>query len=271
MTHLDLVDTHAHLDDPEFDHDRDQVYAEAAAAGVRRIINVGFHPDRWQSTLAMSRRYPGARHMLGLHPQHADEWTPQVMEQLVTLLDCTSPVAVGEIGFDFSRDGPPAAQQHAAFAAQAAIAIELDLPVVIHQRAAEPDTLAALASLPLEARVLLHSFEGTSELAKLVNDRQFFAGVGGRATRTNAAAVRQMLRTIAIDRIVVETDSPYQVPAGVKQRRNTPANIPLIVERLAPIWSVEPETFAALTTDNAERLFGSRLANGHRRPTESGV
>jgi TatD DNase family protein len=269
VTNLDLVDTHAHLDDPEFDHDRDQVYVAAAAAGVRRIINVGFRPDRWVSTLAMSRRYPGAQHMLGLHPQHADEWTPEVMKQLVSLLRTTSPVAVGEIGFDYSRDGPPAAQQRAAFNAQAAIALELDLPMVIHQRAAEPDTLAALAGLPSEARVLLHSFEGTSELAKLVNDRRFFVGVGGRATRANAVAVRQTLSTIPIDRIVVETDSPYQVPAGVKQRRNAPANIPLIVERLAPIWNVGPETFAAATTENAERLFGSRLANGHRCPTES--
>lgn len=266
---LNLVDTHAHLDDPVFDHDRDQVYADAAAAGVRRIINVGFHPDRWQSTIAMSRRYPQVRHMLGLHPQHADEWSPAVKEQLVALLRTTSAVAVGEIGFDYSREAPPAAIQHAVFEAQAAIAVELTLPLVIHQRAAEPDTLVALAGLPPEADVLLHSFEGTSRLAKLVNDRRFFVGVGGRATRANAEAVRQTLSTIALDQIVVETDAPYQVPAGVKQRRNTPANIPLIVERLAPIWNVEPAAFAAATTANAERLFGSRLAYGQRRPIES--
>lgn len=262
MTTLDLIETHAHLDDREFDHDRDQVYADAAAAGVRRIINVGFRPSRWQSTIAMTQRYSQARHMLGLHPSHADEWTPEVKEQLVALLRSTAPVAIGEIGFDYSRDEPTAADQRRAFEAQAAIAAELDLPLVIHQRAAESDTVVALAGLPPGARVLLHSFEGASQLAKLVIDRRFFVGVGGRATRSSAEAVRQILRTIALDQVVVETDSPYQVPAGVKRRRNTPANIPLIVERLAPIWNVEPADFAAATTANAERLFGSRLTHG---------
>lgn len=269
MTNLNLVDTHAHLDDPVFDHDRDQVYAEAAAAGVRRIINVGFRPDRWESTIAMSRRYPQARHMLGLHPQHADEWTTAVREQLVTLLRATSPLAVGEVGFDYSRETPSSAVQHVVFEAQAAIAADLDLPLVIHQRAAEPDTFAALAGLPSGVQVLLHSFEGSNQLANLVNDRRFYVGVGGRATRASAEAVRQTLSAIALDQVVVETDSPYQVPAGVKQRRNTPANIPLIVERLAPIWNVEPAAFAAATTANAERLFGSRLASGQRSPIES--
>lgn len=269
MTTPALIDTHAHLDDPVFDHDREEVLSRTAAAGVRRVINVGYRPERWPSTIDLSRRQPLVRHMLGLHPQHADEWSPATRDHLMELLQTTAPVAIGEIGLDFFRDGPPPRQQHEAFTEQLALGTEFGLPVVIHHRAAEDDLISVLSRLGLPGQVLLHSFEGTNRLADLVNDRGFYVGVGGLATRAGSSALRQTLRAIPLDRVVLETDSPYLVPAGCKDRRNTPANIPLIVERLATIWGVDHATFASATTQNAERLFGPLVDAGRRSPTVS--
>ncbi len=269
MNQWSVIDTHAHLDDQAFDHDRDDVFSRAKAAGVRTIINVGFRPSRWQSTIALTDTYPLARHMLGLHPQHADEWSPGVRHQLETLLKTTAPVALGEIGFDYFRDGPSSTAQQAAFLDQVDIASEFGLPIVIHQRAAEDDLIEALIRVGEASQVLLHSFEGTNRLAKLANDRGFYVGVGGLATRASSVELRQTLGSIPLSRVVLETDAPYLVPAGVKDRRNIPANVPLIVERLAPVWDVDPATLASATTANAERFFGLRLADGQRSPIES--
>ena len=258
------LDTHAHLDDGAFDHDRESVLAVAEAAGVRRVINVGYRPLRWQSTVDLVRSYPLVRHMLGLHPQHADEWSPQTRSTLVDLIRATKPLAVGEIGFDYSRPGPDAARQAGAFHDQVAIAGEFSLPIVIHQRAAEDELIAALTSIDEGCQVLLHSFEGTNRLAAAANDRGCYVGVGGLATRASSEGLRQTLQTIPLDRIVLETDSPYLVPAGVKDRRNTPANIPLIAERLAPLWNADQAALAAAATANAERFFGPLI-------TDSGV
>lgn len=264
MTEPAYLDTHAHLDDAAFDHDRESVLAAAAAAGVRRIINVGYRPLRWQSTVDLAHSYPLVRHMLGLHPQHADEWSPETRSTLVALIRATKPLALGEIGFDYSRQGPDTAMQAAAFHAQVAIAGELGLPIVIHQRGAEDELIAALASIDEGCHVLLHSFEGTNRLAAAANDRGCYVGIGGLATRASSEGLRQTLRTIPLDRIVLETDSPYLVPAGIKDRRNTPANIPLIAERLAPIWDADQAALAAATTANAEWFFGPMT-------TDSGV
>jgi TatD DNase family protein len=262
------IDTHAHMDDEAFDHDRDQVLAEAAAAGVRRIINVGYRPTRWQTTIDLVNANPIVRHMLGLHPQHADEWTPRTRKVLIELAATTTPVAIGEIGFDFFRDGADASTQAAAFDDQAAIAANLRLPVVIHQRAAEDALIAALSRISNACQVLLHSFEGTDRLAAVANDRGCFVGVGGLATRAGSERLRHTLGTIPLNRIVLETDAPYLAPAGVRARRNTPANIPLIAERLAPLWNVDQAGLAAATTRNAEQLFGPLALDGQRRPTE---
>jgi TatD DNase family protein len=269
MTSLVYVDTHAHMDDEAFDRDRQGVLAEAAAAGVRTIINVGYRPSRWQTTIELVNGNPFVRHMLGLHPQHADEWTPRSSEALIELVAATAPVAIGEIGFDYFRDGPDADTQAAAFHDQIAIAAELGLPVVIHQRAAEDALIAALSRIGNTSQVLLHSFEGTDRLAAVANDRGCFVGVGGLATRAGSERLRQTLGTIPIERIVLETDAPYLAPAGIKPRRNTPANIPLIAERLASIWTMDHAAFAAATTRNAERFFGPLTTDGQRRPNES--
>jgi len=264
----EFVDTHAHLDDPAFDRDRDAVIASALTAGVRAIVNVGYRPARWATTIALAKRHRSVAIALGLHPHHADELTADTCERLGHELVRSDAVALGEIGLDYFRDGPDRAVQRAAFEAQLALGRRLGRPIIVHQRAAEDDLIDVLRRCDDLPAVILHSFEGSLGLARFARDRGYLIGVGGLATRGGSASLRQVLATIPVDSILLETDSPYLTPAGVKDRRNTPANLPAIAERLAPLWGVAPEQLAAQTSATAERVF--QLAPADRSPTTDG-
>jgi TatD DNase family protein len=253
---LRLVDTHAHLDEPAFDADRDDVLRRAAEAGVGRVVNVGYRPGRWETTAALTAGHAGISPMFGLHPQHADEFDDRTLATLEGLIRDHGGVAVGEVGLDYFRDGPDPAVQRRVFEAQLALADGLGLPAVIHQRAAEEDCAAVLAAAPRSLRVVLHSFDAGWRLAALALDRGWFFGVGGLMTRAKAEAVRAVLSEVPLERMVLETDSPYLAPAGAKERRNTPASIPVIAARLAALRGVGLDEVARATTGNAEALFG---------------
>lgn len=250
------VDTHIHLDDPAFAPDRDEVVRTAIASGVGAMINVGYRPGWWERSIALAGRYLEVSVMLGVHPQHADEYADGGEQALATALRRSGAVAVGEVGLDYHRGGPDPATQRWTFAAQLELAEALGLPVVIHQRAAEDDLvreLTARADLP---RLVLHSFEGTERLARFALERGAVLGIGGLATRTGSSALRTVLAGVPATSIVLETDAPYLTPAGARGRRNVPANVPRIAARLAPLWGLSGEELAATTTDTAVRLFG---------------
>ena len=249
------VDTHAHLDEPAFDRDRDEVVARARAAGVVRIVNVGYRPLRWDTSADLAARHPTVSHMLGLHPHHADEFTDRTCQDLAARIAATRAVAVGEIGLDYFRDGPDAATQQRVFAAQLGLAIELNLPVVIHQRAAEPDLMTVLGRFPALPRVVLHSFDGTDRLADFGTEQHYRFGVGGLMTRAGNDALRHTISRLPISSILLETDAPYLVPAGAKDRRNVPANVPLIASKLAELLRLPVADVAAATTANANAVF----------------
>ncbi|MCC6312415.1 MAG: TatD family hydrolase [Thermomicrobiales bacterium] len=256
------IDTHAHLDDPVFDADRAATLATARAAGVARFINIGYRPARWATTLALAETAPDVAFALGLHPGHADEWTPALLDDLADLAATRDPVAIGEIGLDFFRDGPPADLQAAALLGQLRLARQIGKPAIIHQRAAEPALIAALESEPELPLLVLHSFDGSARYAAFARERGALVGVGGLATRRASARLREVLATIPPDRIVLETDSPYLIPAGVRGRRNTPAAIPHIANHLAGLWGLTPDELATITTSNACRAFGLRATAG---------
>lgn len=256
-----FVDTHAHLDDPAFELDRDGVIAHAIAAGVRRILNVGYSPARWETTIALATAHPHVEVVLGVHPQCADQWSVATLEQLESTARLSSPVAIGEIGLDFYRDGPPARFQRDAFTAQLDLARRLNLPIVIHQRAAESDLIDVLARYPDLPDVILHSFEGTARLAAAARERRFLVGVGGLAIRASSDPLHRVLAGIPLESILLETDAPYLAPPRSPSRRNAPSNIPLIAHHLAPLWNVTTEHLAAQTTATAERVFPPRTAS----------
>lgn len=250
-----FVDTHCHLDGSDFVLDLPEVLARATALGVERWINVGYSPTRWQSSIDMAAKYPGMSYMLGVHPGHTEEWSPAVESQLRRLVEKHKPVAIGEIGLDFFRGETNVDQQVDAFRTQLQIAREFEIPAAIHMRNAEPlmiDILSRELNLP---SVLFHSFDGSSALTDWVVDRQAWIGVGGLATRSKSAGLREQIARVSLDRIVLETDSPYLVPNGFKHRRNTPESIPIIARVVADLFGITPAEVAIQTTRNSEQLF----------------
>ncbi|MGC4190156.1 MAG: TatD family hydrolase [Thermomicrobiales bacterium] len=258
-----LIDTHCHLDDPVFAEDLDQVLAESRAAGVRAWIQVGFEPSRWQSSVGLAQRVASMALMLGVHPSSAGQWSLEVAAYLRRLIVEHGAVAVGEIGIDlFWDENPPLAAQVEAFSAQLDLARDVGLPAVIHMRNAEVQILDALrprASQPL----LFHSYDGGPELTDFVLERGAYVGVGGLATKAKSEALREQLQRIPLDRIVLETDSPYLIPARMRGRRNTPANVRRIAGFLGTLRAESEATIVSVTTTNALNLFETLAERVH--------
>jgi TatD DNase family protein len=251
-----IVDTHTHLDDSAFEDDRDFVIAESRAAGVRHFINIGFAPDRWQSSRALRERHPDINFAIGLHPQLAGQYGNELGRNLERAVATFAPIAIGETGFDFSRPTPSFASQERAFRGQLEIAAAANLPTIIHQREASDALMAELDRWPHLASIVLHSFDGTQRLADWARERRCFVGIGGLATRRSSGSLREALQRIPVDRLLLETDSPYLAPPGSASRRNVPANLPAIAAVLGPLWGIEGDELCRLTTINAVALFG---------------
>ncbi|HEU5430649.1 MAG TPA: TatD family hydrolase [Thermomicrobiales bacterium] len=255
MGPIAAIDSHAHLDDAAFDADRAAVVAAANEAGVRQIVNVGYNPERWRTTIALTRRWPNVFAMFGLHPHDAALWSPELRDELATMLDTEPAAAIGEIGLDYFRNKAAPAIQREAFAAQLDLARRRDLPIVIHQRAAEADLIDVLQGYVDLPPVVLHSFDGTARLSRFAQARDYYAGVGGLATRPANESLRAILATFPLSSIVLETDAPNLTPAGVRARRNEPAFLIATANRLASLWQVEPATLLAASGETTRQLF----------------
>ncbi len=250
-----LIDTHAHLDDDAFDADRHEVIERARRAGVRSIVLIGYHEAIWERTIDTARSFDGGFVALGLHPQHAAQFDSTLIDRLRTLARSSGAVAIGETGIDLFRDGPPLGMQEGAFRAQLDLAAQLGLPTVIHQRAAEDETLAILRETSIDQTIILHSFDASERTARVARDRGWYLGVGGLMTRAASEGIRAIIRDFPIDRLLLETDCPYLVPTGMRMRRNEPANLGAVAARLADLRGVPVATIALSTTANARRAF----------------
>jgi TatD DNase family protein len=254
-----LCDSHAHLDAPQFDEDRAAALRRAADAGVRAIINVGYNAATWPTTLALASVHPGIFACFGFHPNDAATWDDRVIASLAELHAHPKAVAVGETGLDYYREYAPPERQRAAFTAQLALARALGKPIVIHHREARDDLLAILraeyaARGPLHG--VLHAFSGDSAFAAELLALGLHLGIGGPVTFKNATELHDAVRAIPLERIVIETDSPYLAPHPHRGRRNESAYVALVAERIAALKGTDRETIAIATTANASRLFG---------------
>lgn len=254
-----FFDSHAHLDAPHFDADRTDVLARAADVGVRAIINVGYSPATWPTTLALASAHPGVFACIGFHPNDAATWDDALVATLAELHAHPKVVAVGETGLDYYRDSASPERQQAAFVAQLGLARALGKPVVIHHREAHADVLALLRAEvavhgPLHG--VLHAFNGGPQFAADVLALGLHLGIGGPVTFKNATELHETVRGLPLDRIVIETDSPYLPPHPYRGRRNESAYVVLVAERIALLKATDVVTVAAMTTANAVRLFG---------------
>jgi TatD DNase family protein len=232
------------------------VLDSARDVGVQRFVNIGYKPERWRSSLALRDANPDIEIALGLHPQESSLLDAALGRSLRDAVETLCPIAIGETGFDFARATPDFANQQRAFQIQLGIAEAFSLPVIIHQRDAAAALMTELNRWPDLAPIVLHSFDGDERLTGWAMERRCFIGVGGLACKPKSTSLRELLKQIPIDRLLLETDSPFLPPPEAKSRRNSPEFLPAIAMRLAPIWRLTAEDLCRVTTANAEALFG---------------
>jgi TatD DNase family protein len=251
---MELVDTHAHLDDLAFDGDREAVLERAAAAGVRTVVAIGTDLESSRRTVALAARYPQVLAAVGLHPHEAGGATPEAVRQLEPLLQQHGVVAIGETGLDHYRDYAPKPAQERLFRAHLELARDASLPVVIHCRDAYLEVLAILPEFP-EIPLIFHAFSGSPEVAQLCLARGGYLAFGGPLTFRNARAALEVAAQVPMDRILLETDAPLLSPEPYRGKRNEPARVRLVAERLAGLRGMTVEAVAEATTANARRVF----------------
>lgn len=264
-----LVDTHAHLDMPHFDADRDAVVARAAEAGVTRIVTIASDLPSSRAAIALAERYGGVYATVGLHPNAAAEWGPTTLDELRELAAHHRVVAIGEIGLDYYWDAAPRDVQIQVFQAQLDLAVEMGLPIVIHMRSKkEPghdahsatwDILAAWAARhPWRGRRplgVLHCFSGDAALADAALAAGFYLGLDGPLTFKSSRELQAMAAAWPAGQVVVETDAPYLTPHPHRGERNEPGYVRFVAEKLADLRGVPLAQVAQETTTAAERLF----------------
>lgn len=273
---MNLTDTHCHLDYQKFDEDREAVIQRAVDAGLTRILIPALH---WTSSLAavkLAESHSMIYAAVGFHPTDLDTWKESSVENLRNLAQSAKKVvAIGEIGLDYYwvKDADQQARQREAFQAQLALAKEVGLPVVVHMREADDawvgpasadllDILSAwhadlvAAQHPLAERPgVLHSFNGTLETAQKAMSLNFYIGVTGPVTYKNADQKRQVIGQLPLERLLIETDAPFLAPVPQRGKRNEPAFVGYIADKIAEIQSKDPAEIAAVTARNAARLF----------------
>jgi TatD DNase family protein len=247
-----MIDTHAHLDAFE---DAAAVLERARAAGVERVVTVGTTVESCRAALDLCEREAGVYAALGLHPHEAGAVGPGELAELRRLLEHPKAVAVGETGLDYYRDLAPRDRQAEAFRAQAELAVELGKPLVVHTRAADDDTAAALSGLPEALPVLLHCFSSPALLEPAL-ERGWYVSFAGNVTYPKAPELRWAAARVPAERLLAETDSPYLAPQPVRGRQNEPAHVVHTVAALAEARGEEAAATGARIEANALSLFG---------------
>ncbi|MFB3826165.1 MAG: TatD family hydrolase [Bryobacteraceae bacterium] len=252
---MNLVDSHCHLDDKQFDAGREAVIERARAAGVGRMLAIGAGdgPPDLESALRLAEAMPFVYATVGVHPHDASKADAASFARLSALIEHPKVVALGEIGLDYHYNFSPPEVQREVFRRQLAIAREAGKPVIVHTREAWADTLALLRESDVR-RGVFHCFSGGPVQAREALEMGFHLAFGGVLTFPKAEGIRNAARETPEDRLLVETDAPYLAPVPHRGKRNEPAFLVYTVRRLAELRGVEPEHIAEITTRNFERL-----------------
>lgn len=256
---MELIDTHTHLDFPDFDADLPALLAESRALGVRQMVVLGVYRDNWQRVWDLVQGDPDLHAALGLHPVYLDQHRPDDLEQLrqwlIRLAGHRQLCAVGEIGLDYFIQTLDRERQQALFEAQLQLAAEFELPALIHVRRSHAAVIATLKRIDLKRGGIIHAFAGSFEEAREYIKLGFKLGLGGAATWPQALRMHRVLAKLPLDAVVLETDSPDMAPAMFPGQRNSPAHLPAICEALAGIMAISPDQLAEASTANARQLF----------------
>lgn len=250
-----IFDTHAHLDDRAFDTDRAALLSQLPGLGLALVMNPGCSLASSRAAAALAENYDYVYAAVGSHPDAADEVTEDVLEQYRQLArQCPKVRAIGEIGLDYHYEDIPREVQQHAFRAQMALARELELPVIVHEREAHEDGMRIVEEFP-QVTGVFHCYSGSLEMAKVLIRRGWYIGFGGVLTFKNARKAVEAASQIPLDRLVLETDCPYMSPEPFRGRRNDPGRLHLVAERLAQLRGLSAEEIENITLENGKRLY----------------
>ena len=252
---MPIFDTHAHYDDSRFDGDRDAVLAALPEAGVELVLDPGCDLPSSRAAAALAERYGHVYAAAGIHPENCAGFQDADLAALRQLLAQPKVAAIGEIGLDYYwAENPPRDFQQMVFRKQLALAEELDLPVIVHDREAHGDSLSIIREFPAVTGVF-HCFSGSPEMAEELLKRGWYLGFDGPITYKNARRAPEVAAITPLERMVVETDAPYLSPVPVRGRRNDSRYLPHVIAKLAEWKGVTPEEMTRITCENGRRLF----------------
>lgn len=253
---MPIFDTHAHYDSSAFNPDREAVLAALPEAGVALVVDPGCDLPTSRAALALAEQFPHVYAAVGIHPEDCAGYTDADLDALRQLCRHDKAVAVGEIGLDYYwAENPPREFQQQVFRRQLELALELDMPVIIHDREAHGDCLAIVKEYP-GLRGVFHCFSGSLEMAAELLKRGWYLGFDGPITYKNAKRAPEVAAMTPLDRILVETDSPYMTPVPFRGKRNDSRYLPYVLEKLAEWKGVTTEEMTDITFANGKRLFG---------------
>lgn len=251
-----LFDTHTHLNDAAFQADRQEVIQRAEQAGVSLMLNVGFNRETIPPTLELAETYDSIYAAVGWHPQHAKDMTEEDLNWLEELSNHPKVVAIGEMGLDYYWDTSPRDVQQKVFREQIALAKRVKKPIIIHNRDAHQDVVTILREEHAEeVGGVMHCFSGSVEIAEQCLELGFYISFGGPITFKNAKKPKEVAKTIPLDRLLIETDSPYLTPHPFRGKRNESSYVTYVAESLAEIHGLTYEEICQITMENGRRLF----------------
>lgn len=251
-----IFDTHAHYDDEAFDADREALLASMPEHGVGLILDPGCDLESSRRAVELARTYPRVYAAVGWHPENCAPYTEDSLDALRAWAREPKVVAIGEIGLDYYwEQNPPRELQQRVLRDQLALAQELDLPVIVHDREAHADSLAIVQEFPA-VRGVFHCFSGSVEMARELLKRGWYLGFDGPVTYKSNKKAAEVLAVTPLERILVETDSPYMAPEPCRGKRNDSSLLVYVLEKIAALKGVSAEEMTRITQENGCRLFG---------------
>ena len=250
-----LFDTHAHMDDRAFDNDREELLRSLPEQGLTLVMNPGCSLESSRNASKLAQEYDYIYAAVGSHPDAADEVNEEVLDEYRKLCKLNPKIkAIGEIGLDYHYEDIPRDIQLQAFRAQMALAKELRLPAIVHERDAHEDGMAVVREFP-EVTGVFHCYSGSAEMARQLVDKGWYIGFTGVLTFKNARKAVEVAASIPLERIVLETDCPYMAPEPFRGKRNHPGYLYRMAEKLAEIRGLSVEEIHAITVENGRRLY----------------
>ena len=249
-----LFDTHAHMNDPAFDEDRNEMILSLKEKGTDFVMNVGCCLDSSKDCIALAEKYPFVYASVGSHPDSADEVNEEVIEAYRQMAQHPKVLSIGEIGLDYYYETIPREVQQKAFRMQMELAREIDMPVIVHERNAHDDGMRIVKEFKGVTGVF-HCYSGSAEMARQLVNMGWYIGFTGVLTFKNARKAVETAEQIPLERIVLETDCPFMAPEPFRGKRNDPGYLYRMAERLAEIRGISVEEVQAITTENAKRLY----------------